>query len=491
MNGCAGPQCLSERLVNSTHQLAREGINSTDFNMSKTYSNIDVLTAARERIKIIFDEFEIIMVSFSGGKDSTVQMELALQEAKKRNRKIHALFIDLEAQYSSTIEQVEQTMLNNPYIIPIWICLPLNLRNAVSVFQPHWACWQPAQASNWVRELPSYECVISDPNVLPFWRDRMEFEEFIVEFPKWFSQGKTYASLVGIRSDESLNRYRAVMRKDEGKKSAWWYQEQEIRWGTVLHKNHSNIVSFYPIYDWRTEDVWKFIYDSKCSYSKIYDLMYLAGITLHEQRICQPYGDDQRKGLDLWAKAEPETWRKVLNRVSGVNFGAIYARNKMLGYQRGVGLPVNHTWKSYTFFLLASLPDVLRERYLSNFAVFLEWWQRNGFEHLDIYDDETQPLKNSKRKRLPSWRRLALAISKNDFNCKSLSIGAVNNVVEDVYNQVAAGLPVTVRKSVKPVYESLREQFNQYERFGIDGVTVDFPCISPERDKLKRKILSL
>ena len=146
----------------------------------KTYLNVNVLDAARERIRFVFDRFEAICVSYSGGKDSTVLLNLALEEARRRDRIIDVLFIDLEAQYRCTIETVEAVMLGDPHIRPWWICLPLNLRNAVSVFQPHWVCWDPKEEKYWVRQMPKHECVISDPSFLPWFRYRMEFEEFIV-----------------------------------------------------------------------------------------------------------------------------------------------------------------------------------------------------------------------------------------------------------------------------------------------------------------------
>ena len=61
----------------------------------KKYLITDVYSAACERIEFIFDEFDKIMVAFSGGKDSGVLLNLALQEAKKRDRKIGAMLLDL------------------------------------------------------------------------------------------------------------------------------------------------------------------------------------------------------------------------------------------------------------------------------------------------------------------------------------------------------------------------------------------------------------
>lgn len=465
--------------------------------MPKHYLEQSVYDAAQERLRFVFDHFETIVVSYSGGKDSTVLLELARQEARRRGRQIHVLFIDLEAQYRVTIEQVEATMLGDETIIPWWICLPLNLRNAVSVFQPHWACWDPAERRHWVRELPPYDCVVSDPARFPFWRHRMEFEQFIVEFPKWLMESlgsSSYGSLVAIRSDESLNRYKAVAQRVDGEKRSAYVDEtgRVVRWGTVLDDKAPSIVSFYPIYDWRVEDIWKFFHESGARYNKVYDLMYLAGVTFSEQRICQPYGDDQRKGLDLWQKMEPDTWAAVLGRVVGVNYGARYAGDKMLGYHRGVGLPPGHTWRSYTFFLLSTLPDVMRERYLSNFAVFLEWWMRHGYPALDqVHDDETLALQTSTHRRLPSWRRLALAVLKNDFLCKSLSIGQVKNVFADVYERVAAGQPVKVRKSVRPVYDYLRVQYQAFLERGIEGVTAEFTPQDGQLDEIKRRFADL
>jgi predicted phosphoadenosine phosphosulfate sulfurtransferase len=437
--------------------------------------NKTVLEAARARIALIFEAFDRVCVSCSGGKDSTVLLHLTREEALRRDRVVDVLFIDLEVQYHMTIEHVEElSRLEGTRWH--WICLPLNLRNGVSVFQPHWCPWNPEQRNEWFRSMPEGDHVVSDPARLPFFRHRMEFEEFIVEWPRYMVEragGKiTWASLVGNRADESLRRYASVTKK--AKKCAYEIKGEKLPWSAVDHKTrHPNIVSFFPIYDWAFSDIWKYIGENELPYNLLYDRMHLGGIPTRDMRICQPYGDDQRKGLDLWQKVEPDTWGRVLERVTGVGYGARYAQDSLMGY-RHVECPTGHTWKSYTFFLLSTLPEVMRERYLSNFAVFLEWWMRHGYADLSIHQDERPPLKESDRRNLPSWRRMAKAILKNDFNCKTLSIGAIKDVWNDVYERVENGRPVKVRKSVKPIYDYLRDQYAAYEAGGIEAVELDF-----------------
>lgn len=441
--------------------------------MAKKY-NLDknVLQAAQERLAWVFDRFEHVCISLSGGKDSTVLFHLAYEEAQKRDRILQVLIIDLEGQYQLTIEHLQQ-LISLPGLEVFWVCLPLNLRNGCSVFQPHWCCWEPELEKYWVRSIPDLKCVIKDQDYFPFYRYRMEFEEFIDHFPRWLSDrmGAPIAQLVGIRADESNNRYNAVKPKPgKPKKSAY----EGINWSAVNGKD-GTIASFFPIYDWRFEDIWTYFGRTGKPYNKLYDRMYLAGVSFKDMRICQPYGDDQKKGLDVWHAMEPETWERVVNRVTGANYGALYASEKMLGYHKGLGLPEGHTWKSYTFFLLSTLPDVMRERLISNYAVFLEWYTRHGYPDLSQVPDVQEDPSLESKKQSPSWRRLALAILKNDFWCKSLSIGMIKDVHSDVYERVANGEPVKVRKSVVPVYKFLRSEYDRYLQQGIEAVEMKLP----------------
>ena len=281
---------------------------------TKIYQDITVLQAAKNRISKVFDDFSRIYISFSGGKDSTVMSHLVLEEAKKRNVKVGFLIIDLEAQYTDTIKHIENMVeMYKDYIDLHWFCGELLLRNAVSNYEPRWVCWDEDKKSTWVREKPKLAADLSQYN---FYVPKMEFEELMVIFGDWYSKGEKTAAFIGIRADESLHRYRAIVSRKEG------LTHKGYKWTT---KVTSSLFNVYPIYDWRTEDIWVYHGKNKhLPHNRIYDQMTKAGVKLSQQRLCQPYGDDQRRGLWLYHIIEPDTWYKLVARVNGVNSGALY-----------------------------------------------------------------------------------------------------------------------------------------------------------------------
>jgi len=382
----------------------------------KQYLDKNVYEMAIERMEYIFDNFKKVYFSFSAGKDSSVGLHIALEVARKKNRlPLDVLFIDLEAQYKKTIEHAEEMLLNNPDINAYWICLPMNLRNAVSVFQPYWTCWNSEEKDRWVRDIPAHKCVISDPNYFPFFREKMEFEDFVVKFGMWFAGDTPTACAVFIRAQESLHRYLAIFKVREESKF------QGVEWTTQVRKN---VYNFFPLYDWKTEDIWTAVGKNNWSYNKIYDFMYLSGMSINEARICQPYGDDQRQGLDLFKLCEPETWAKVVDRVAGANFGNIYCKSYLLGHRK-THLPDNYTWKKYSEFLLETIPKFLKHWYLERIEKFGIWWENEGYpadKWFDAIPEKTHPA-YEKHDQLPCWERVAKCILKNDILCKTISFG--------------------------------------------------------------------
>ena len=373
----------------------------------KKYQEDNVLVAAKDRVKKAFDVFEKIYISFSGGKDSSVMTHLVLEEAVKRNRTVGLLIIDLEAQYADTITHIYKMVETYKGNIDLhWCCLQMLLRNAVSNYEPRWKCWDKEKKDMWVREMP--ECAKTEKDY-PFYVDDMEFEEFMVLFGEWYSDGKTTGAFIGIRADESLHRYRAIASRKEG------LLMKDYKWTTKIKKNLFNV---YPIYDWKTEDIW--IYHGKYpkkEHNQIYDKMNMAGVKLSNQRLCQPYGDDQRRGLWLYHILEPETWYKVVARVNGANSGSLYIKENgnMTGYNK-ITKPEGHTWKSFCNLLLRTMPNKTREHYFLRFKKFIAGWKDRGYSTIP---DEA-PIELENKCWCPSWRRMCKVILRNDHWCKGL-----------------------------------------------------------------------
>jgi predicted phosphoadenosine phosphosulfate sulfurtransferase len=390
---------------------------------------VSVLEAAQARIADVFDSFPRVYLSGPSGKDSGVMMHLACLEARRRGRRIGVLYLDLEAQYALTIANVrEMFALYADVIDPYWVALPLHLRNAVSQHDPYWVSWDPRCREAWVRE-PDPQS-ITDPAAFPFYRapdgagGAMEFEEFIDEFGHWYGAGEATACLVGIRATESLNRWRAVVGDH--------HRFGERKWTTWKGRALYNA---YPIYDWKTQDVWTFYGRTGLPHNRIYDLMHKAGVPLAHQRICQPYGDDQRRGLWLYHILEPVTWSRVVARVSGARSGALYA-NKSGNVQgnRVVTLPPSHdSWESFARFLLDSMPAPEARHYKDKISVFVRYYETRGYA--DGIPDEADPHAEAARKA-PSWRRIAKVILKNDRLCKGLGFSQTDSGAYEKYRAV-------------------------------------------------------
>lgn len=376
--------------------------------MAKRFLGIDVVTAAEERTRWTFDNFERIYVSFSGGKDSTVMLHIAAEEARRRLRQIGVLFVDLEGQYRLTVSHVEAMFEEYADVIdPYWVALPLALRNAVSVFEPKWECWEPGKEDIWIRQPP--DIAITDTERWPWFRRGMEFEDFVPEFGEAYANGQRTANLIGIRTDESLNRWRTLSSRHK--------ETLDGRLWTTKATDH--VYKVYPIYDWKTEDLWTWHGQNPDKrHNRLYDLMWKAGLTPHQMRICQPYGDDQRRGLWLYQIVEPDSWAKVVARVNGANGGAQYMQEwgNINGYRK-VTKPDGHTWKSFARLLLSTMPPLTFEQYHNKIVLFEKWWMERGYP-AGIPDEA--PYELEARRLAPSWRRVCKSILRNDYWGKGL-----------------------------------------------------------------------
>ena len=208
-----------------------------------------------------------------------------------------------------------------------------------------------------------------------------------------------------------------------------------------------------PIYDWTLSDVWYANYHFSFDYNHLYDLYYMSGLKPDQMRVASPFNDYAKDSLNLYRVIDPEIWTKLVGRVRGANFGAIYGRTKALGY-RNLTLPNGHTWESYTKFLLATLPTRLRNNYIQKFKSSIYFWhnvgggleektidellahgyhiKRNGISNYTVMrnsriiflgrlPDDTDDIKSTKD--IPSWKRMCYCILKNDHICRFMGFG--------------------------------------------------------------------
>lgn len=417
--------------------------------MRKKYTSQNVYEALQERFHYLFEEFDNIFVSFSGGKDSGLLLNLTLDFQKKYfpHRKIGVFHQDFEAQYSVTTEYVERTFARiEKDVEPYWVCLPMATRTALSSYQMFWYPWDDVMEEAWIRPMPRHPYVINlENNPITTYRYRMHQEDLARQFGRWYRishGGKKTVCLLGIRAEESLQRYSGILNRKHGYKDTCWISGQ-----------FKNVWCASPLYDWTLSDVWHANYLFSYDYNRLYDLYHMAGLKPDQMRVASPFNDYAKDSLNLYRVIDPEIWARLVGRVRGANFGAIYGRTKALGY-RSLTLPEGHTWESYTRFLLATLPARLRNNYIQKFRTSIHFWRhvgggleektieellehgynirRNGVSNYTVMKnsrvifigrlpDHTDDIRTTKD--IPSWKRMCYCILKNDHLCRFMGFG--------------------------------------------------------------------
>ena len=301
--------------------------------MEKKYLKQNVYEALLERLQFIFCEFENIYISFSGGKDSGLLLNLVLDFRKKYypDRQIGVFHQDFEAQYTVTTQYIERTFERIKGEAELyWVCLPMATRTALSSYEMYWYPWDDTKKEQWVRQMPDKEYVINlDHNPITTYRYRMHQEDLAKQFGRWYRKShgdKKTVCLLGIRADESLQRYSGFLNKKYGYKDECW-----------ISKQFKNVWCASPLYDWKANDIWHANYLFSYDYNKLYDLYYKAGLTVSQMRVASPFNDYSKDALNLYRVIDTEIWCRLVGRVQGANFAAIYGRTKAMGYRSIAG----------------------------------------------------------------------------------------------------------------------------------------------------------
>jgi predicted phosphoadenosine phosphosulfate sulfurtransferase len=225
----------------------------------------------------------------------------------------------------------------------------------------------------------------------------------------------------------------------------------------MMHKslNYSkevdkNTINFYPIYDWITEDIWICNFKNKYDYNKIYDLYYQAGLNIDQMRVASPFHISGQDNLKLYRVIEPSKWGKMVGRVNGCNFGGIYGGTHAMGW-KNIIKPQHFTWKQYAEFLIETLPEQTKKKFVNSLKRFTKQWKNNGYgrnpkvikqiidagveievtekisnlcKKKDIYKiikikgewpDEIKIENSTPFRHCPNWKAVCITIMKNDF----------------------------------------------------------------------------
>ena len=404
-----------------------------------------VFEAAIKRLHIIFDKFKYVYVSFSGGKDSAVLLELCAMVAKERNARFGIFHMDYEAQYALTTDYVARTLDKFKNVADIYhVCVPFKVTTSTSMFQSYWRPYEASKRELWVKDIPGNAMTDID---FPFFTEKMWDYDFQYEFGEWIAEKHGNACcLVGIRTGESINRWRAV------------HSERNCKTWNGYHWTNTakNCVSAYPIHDWTVEDVWTANAKNDWDYNKLYDLFYYAGVPLHKQRVASPFLTEGLEALRLYQVIEPDTWGRFVGRVNGVNFAGLYGGTTAMGWKK-ITKPPHFTWEQYMYFLLDTLPTETKQNYLDKLATSVKFWRERG----GVLDEETitrlrtagvrvdvgdtTNYKTTKRpvrmeyqedyegknfKDIPTYKRMCICIIKNDHLCKYMGFSLTKYEME-------------------------------------------------------------
>lgn len=272
-------------------------------------TGINVFDAALERIRWIFDEFDNkVSVAISGGKDSTVTMELAAIVAKERGQKLSVHFLDQEAEWQHTRDYIRRMKDTRDDIVLDWYQVPFTLYNSTS-FDDSWGqMWDPK--------------LTDDQYVRPREPDSIHENDFGVtrfkDVLRWIHLRAGGAHLSGMRVEESPTR-RLTLTAAPSYKWVTWSSSDEGVTRKEREKGANNFTLFHPIYDWSYRDIWTAIEANGWEYNPLYDEMFQYGVKTANMRVSSLIHTASVVSLPMVQELDGATWGSLIRRFPGVN----------------------------------------------------------------------------------------------------------------------------------------------------------------------------
>ena len=356
----------------------------------KLHLQKNVFDAALDRLQELYEQDHTIVVSQSGGKDSTVCMEIAIMAADAAGKlPINVIHRDEEILFPNTYEYLDR-VANRPEVNMHHVYAGQPVVNVFNRQNPYWWIFDDRISQDeWVRQPPDYAYKIEELNI-----NALVTKE---RFPT--AEGKDLFACIGLRVQESPNRRMGLFSSK----------------GHITKENKEGVKYVRPIYDWTDGDVWKAIQDFKWDYNHAYDVMVKHGRSKNKLRIA-PLTMTQAgiPDLQLAQKAWPQWFDKVCHRLDGIRTAAQFGRRSCEPRRRS-----GETWEDcFKRECITDAPDWIAQR--------AEIAMRSELEkHQRLNGNIPFPQVNAIRANpLGSWKKLAYSLWNGDpfsLKCNKLA----------------------------------------------------------------------
>lgn len=271
-------------------------------------STVDVVTAARQRIKNVFANGVPVYMAFSGGKDSLVLAHLVyslIQRGEIDPSLLTVVFIDEEAIFDS-IEATTKAWRKKLLLAGAkfqWWCIEVKHFNCLNQLSndESFICWDSRKAAQWVRRPPPF-ALRSHPKLRP------RVDSYQTFLPRVTLDG---IMLSGVRAAESVQRLQYMAGLNMGLKGL----------------TESNTI--YPVYDWKTSDVWLYLKEQQVEIPEVYLQMYQVGVGKNRLRVSQFFSIDTVPVLVNLGEYDPSLMERVLRREPNAYLAMLYWDSEM------------------------------------------------------------------------------------------------------------------------------------------------------------------
>ena len=273
-------------------------------------ASIDVVEAARRRIKNVFSNGMPVYLSFSGGKDSIILADIVLkliQRGEIRPDLLTVQFVDEEAIFAC----IEKSVLNwrKKFLLVgakfEWYCVEVmhfNCFNGLTEEETY-LCWDRNKRDVWVRQPPPF-AITSHPLL------RVGIDKYQDFMPRVCADGIT---ILGLRASESVQRLDFLSKMNMGMCGM------------------SGRRQIFPVYDWTTNDVWLYLLENQLDIPQVYLYMWQAGIEKNRLRVSQFFSTDTAQSLVRLNEFYPDLMERIIRREPNAYLAALYWDTEMFG----------------------------------------------------------------------------------------------------------------------------------------------------------------